>query len=116
MCCDSSVWAHTTKLYTSAAMLQDGVLSLSSANRYVGLPEGLHNHEPFAQLVRRASSRLQAEFDDLDAVWASDSMRQRFLDMPLPALLVRSLLPHQQSCTDCAAVAADIIVPVNSNK
>ena len=61
---------------------------MATACRFLRLPEGLHSHEPFAQLVRRARSRLQAEFDDLDAVWASDSLRNDFLKMPLAALLV----------------------------
>ena len=74
---------------------QDGVLSLDSAYRYVRLPEGLHSQPAFALLVRRARSRLQAEFDDLDAVWGRDSLRKAFLDMPLTALLVR-LLPQGQ--------------------
>ena len=68
--------------------MQDGALPVATACRFLRLPEGLHSHEPFAQLVRRARSRLQAEFDDLDAVWASDTLRDDFLKMPLAALLV----------------------------
>ena len=64
------------------------MLPLSSAYRYVRLPEGLHSQAPFGQLVGRARARLQAEFDDLDAVWGCDSLRKGFLDMPLSALLV----------------------------
>ena len=69
---------------------QEGVLSLQSAYRYLRLPSGLHNHEPFSRLVQRATSRVQAEFDDLDAVWMSESLQAAFLKLPLPALLVRS--------------------------
>ena len=72
--------------------LQNGVLPLTSAYRFLKIPEGLHSHEPFAQLVQRARSRLQAEFDDLDAVWASESLMDEFLKMPLEALLVCTLL------------------------
>ena len=44
--------------------------------------------EPFAELEQRATSRVRAEFDDLDAVWMSDELRAAFLKLPLHALLV----------------------------
>lgn len=80
------------------ACLQDEFILLTTAYRFLRLPEGLHNHEPFAQLVRRARSRVQAEFDDLDAVWASDSLRDDFLKMPLSALLVGISLALTTGC------------------
>ena len=64
------------------------MLSLQSAYRYLRLPAGLHKHEPFAQLVQRATARVQAEFDDLDAVWMNGTLQAAFLQLPLPALLV----------------------------
>ena len=67
---------------------QEGALSLQSAYRFLRLPVGLHSHEPFSQLVQRATARVQAEFDDLDTVWMSENLRAEFLKMPLPALLV----------------------------
>ena len=73
-------------------MSQEEVLSLQSAYRYLQLPAGLHNHEPFSQLVQRATSRVQAEFDDLDAVWMNESLQASFLKLPLAALLVGSVL------------------------
>lgn len=69
--------------------LQTAPLSLQSAYRYLRLPSGLHSHQPFAQLVQQATSRVRAEFDDLDAVWMNDSLQAAFLKLPLPALLVR---------------------------
>ena len=73
-------------------MFQEEVLSLQSAYRYLRLPAGLHSHEPFSQLVQRATSRVQAEFDDLDAVWTNESLQASFLKLPLAALLVSSVL------------------------
>lgn len=73
-------------------MSQEEVLSLQSAYRYLRLPAGLHTHEPFSQLVKRATSRVQAEFDDLDAVWTNESLQASFLKLPLAALLVSSVL------------------------
>ena len=71
-----------------AAPLQDGTISLQSAYRYLRLPAGLHTHKPFGQLVQRATSRVRAEFDDLDAVWMNEDLQAAFLKLPLPALLV----------------------------
>ena len=72
--------------------LQEGALTLQSAYRYLRLPAGLHTHEPFCHLVQRATARVQAEFDDLDAVWMSESLQADFLRLPFPALLVCSAL------------------------
>lgn len=76
------------------------VLSLQSAYRYLRLPAGLHNHEPFSQLVQRATSRVQAEFDDLDAVWMNESLQASFLKLPLAALLTVLTSPHLKSITE----------------
>lgn len=65
-------------------------MSLQSAYRYLRLPSGLQSHQPIAQLVQQATSRVRAEFDDLDAVWTNDSLQAAFLKLPLPALLVQT--------------------------
>ncbi|KAL3137462.1 hypothetical protein ABBQ38_004752 [Trebouxia sp. C0009 RCD-2024] len=79
---------------------KDGPLSLQSAYRYLRLPPGLHSHQPFAQFVQQAVSRVRAEFDDLDAVWVNDSLQAAFLKLPLPALLTVLTSPELKSITE----------------
>lgn len=74
---------------------QEGVLSLQSAYRYLRIPMELHSREPFSQLVQRATGRVQAEFDDLDAVWANERLQASFLKLPQAALLVSHTLQLQ---------------------
>ena len=91
--------------------LQDGIISLQSACRYLRLPAGLHSHKPFAQLVQRATSRVRAEFDDLDAVWLNEDLQTSFLKLPLPALLVLSSAPndkHIQSTCSYVSTFVDL--------